>query len=95
MIYNYNSKYFNLIYIPVGVLFGDFLYSFYLQRSKKYDLTKNSKNNKKNVIINTELINKNFDENIINTGSIIGGLFGFVIYFSKDEIVQNLYKKYF
>mgnify|MGYP001255608773 CR=1 FL=1 len=92
MIYDCNSKYFNLIYIPVGFLLGDFLHSFYLQRTKKYD---SIRNNKKNVTFNTELVNRKFDESVINTGSIIGGLFGFVVYFSKDEIVQKLYKKYF
>ena len=92
MIYDCNCKYFNLIYIPVGFLLGDFLHSFYLQRTKKYD---SIGNNKKNVTFNTELVNRNFDESVINTGSIIGGLFGFTAYFSKHEIVQKLYKKYF
>lgn len=97
MIYDCNCKYFNLIYIPVGFLLGDFLHSFYLQRNKKDNINNNTKDNNsdKNVTFNTELVNRNFDESVINTGSIIGGLFGFTAYFSKHKIVQNLYKKYF
>lgn len=98
MIYNCNCKYFNLIYIPVGFLLGDFLHSLYRQKSNKdksLETEQDDSQNKKNVTFNTELVNKNFDESVINTGSIIGGLFGFTAYFSKHKIIQNLYKKYF
>tara|TARA_Y100001970_G_C14141435_1_gene807310 strand:- start:297 stop:593 length:297 start_codon:yes stop_codon:yes gene_type:complete len=98
MIYNYNCKYINLIYIPTGFLLGDFLYSLYIQKSSRGKILKtdtNDSQNKKNVTFNTELVNRNFEEGAINIGSIIGSIFGFVVYFSKHEIMQKLYKKYF
>ena len=112
--YNCNCKYFNLIYIPVGVLVGDFFYSLYHTFSKKnitQNISKNDIENNQsnknddedsdedvikgnNVTFNQELINYNLDDGIVNTGSIIGGMFGFAAYFSRHKFIQNLYKKY-